>query len=174
MTSIQLLSDEMILLQSEMVTDMDKRETCELTLTDKRLIAVKKRGFFTKTIETNSFDLNQISVLAGKLRVDCIRDNGIYILRIGLKDQIKQYAFADNSKKTVNEWVNTIYKVLTGQESAETNDTPDPILAGVSYIAGALKGTVDTFKKSFGNAIQQTIEQVSFKCPYCGNEHVAS
>ena len=114
---------------------------------------------------------------------------GCYRLRVGFRTAIKDYSLGDNNKKTVNLWVNTIYKAITGQESPDVNDAPDGLLSGVNTIAGAIKGTVDVFKKSFGSVVQQAIEQVSYncpscghkvagfkgqkiRCPYCGNEHV--
>ncbi len=168
MANYELMSDEIILLQSQNAASEKSLGGSEIILTDKRIIFISK-GFFGKVKGVEYYPLDQISIFAGEPRIECIHETGIYQLRIGFKSAIKTFNIDDGSKKTINLWANTVYKALTGKDSPNLSAAPESFLSGVGVVADTLKGTIDTFKKSFGNKIQQVIEQVSCNCPSCGH-----
>ena len=100
MANYELMSDEIILLQSQNAASEKSLGGSEIILTDKRIIFISK-GFFGKVKGVEYYPLDQISIFAGEPRIECIHETGIYQLRIGFKSAIKTFNIDDGSKKTI-------------------------------------------------------------------------
>ncbi len=142
--------------------------TDELILTNLHLVLISK-GVFGNTKGIQTFPLNQIKVFDGQAQALLDRTGGgnpqldVYFLN-------GEESFKFQSKKEVLKWIANINKLVTGNE-ANANNSSSMAIPGAAYVAETLKGTMDTFKQTFGIKSKNTNEtdvKVVIKCNSCG------
>lgn len=171
MAKLNLLPNESIILKSESVMHggFMAAYTDELILTNQNIVYVSK-GIFGNTKNIKKFPVNQIKMyndepqaILGKNR------NGMPQLEIYFLNGHECFSFQSMGKKEVVQWINAICKLVTGNES--TNFPSGSAIPGTEYLADKLKGTVETFKNTFGiksNSIDGvSSEKVTKKCISC-------
>ena len=175
MAKFSLLPNESIILKTERVKHggMFAIYTDDLILTSQNLVVVCK-GTFGNTKDVVRYPLNQIKMNNGEPQALLgTAQNGTPQLEVYfLNGQQEAFGFQSMGKKEITQWINAICKAVTGHESSTMSTTSAFAIPGTKYLAETLKGTVDTFKDTFGIKSKQqgaepSAKRVSKKCISC-------
>lgn len=172
MAKYNLLPNESLILKSENVKHggMMASFSDELILTNLNIIHISK-GFFGNVKDVVRYPVNQIKIYNGEPQVILSKQQGgTNQLDIFFQNGQKSFEFQSSGKKEIIQWINAIYKLLTGKEySVATSAIP-----GTEYVAKTLKDTVDVFKNVFGIknktneiGLKTTSVKVTKKCISC-------
>lgn len=172
MVKINLMPNESIILKSENVMHggLMAGYTDELILTNQNIIHVKK-GVFGNTKNVKKYPVNQIKIFNGNPQAMLGKQrNGSSQLEIYFLNGHEYFGFQSLTKKEVVQWINAISHLVTGHGS-----TIVPFgfaIPGTKYLSETIKGTVDTFKNTFGIKSQiidngVSSENVTKKCISC-------
>ncbi|MFF2752483.1 hypothetical protein ACFVR1_01855 [Psychrobacillus sp. NPDC058041] len=172
MVKFNLMPNESIILKSENVMHggMIAAYTDELILTNQNIIHVKK-GMFGNTKNVKRYPVNQIKIFNGEPQAILGKQrNGSPQLEIYFLNGHECFGFQSLTKKEVVQWINAICKLVTGHES--TTVPPGFAIPGTEYLSETIKGTVDTFKNTFGIKSKKidngvSSEKVTKKCISC-------
>lgn len=172
MVKINLLPNESIILKSENVMHggLMAGYTDELILTNQNIIHVKK-GVFGNTKNVKKYPVNQIKLFNGNPQAMLGKQrNGSSQLEIYFLNGHEFFGFQSLNKKEVVQWINAISHLVTGHES--TTVPSGFAIPGTEYLSETIKGTVDTFKNTFGIKSQKidngvSSERVIKKCISC-------
>ena len=162
MSGYKLRSDETKILtctQARRCGD-DREQACvELTLTNRNLIYVW---------------LSRLKVLDGVVQAKYAEKNDLAVLDLFFATDEVSFVFETgdkySSRKLVAQWLDAISQVTTGLPSSQAAELRKTI-PSVEMLAGAIKGTLDVFAKTFtGKTVdsqENTEEQVTVKCIGC-------
>lgn len=144
--------------------------TDELILTDQSIIYINK-GIFKNTKSIQRFSINQIKIYDNKPQVILGKQfNGLPQLEIYFLNGQETFMFQSNGKNEIIKWIDSIYQLTTGH-SADINSRDRTVIPGVEFVAETLKGTIDTFKGSFGIKAEkdmfETKSRMLKKCISC-------
>jgi hypothetical protein len=168
--SYTLQPNEVLLLKEERVAHGGTFSsfTDELILTSVNLVLVKK-GMLGNTKRVLTFPLNQIKVhdrqaqaLAGQ------SSNGSSVLEVYFLSGQEEFRFSSGRKKVLA-WVAKVNQAVTGQESSPGAGDTGPALPGAEHVLGALQGTFNVLKGTFGSKPPVGAPVVvAGKCTACG------
>lgn len=168
---IPLLPNEAIIFRNDSVMHggIMAPYTDELVLTNMNVIYVKK-GIVGNVKRIQKFPLDQITMYNGEPQAILGKQhNGSPQLEIYfMNGQQENFAFQSGGKKKVNQWINEICKAVTGHESSAASKSGG--ILGAGYLAGTIKGTVDTFKGVLGAKPKEqapVVVPVTKKCISC-------
>ena len=186
MDKYNLLPDESIILKSESVFLGNKLG--ELILTNHNLTHIIEKGAFKKKYITSQYPLNQIKSYDGKASVTLGKSNTLEVHLINGNVAFRFYSddffTGKKMKKDCEQFASKINELVTG-EKIEYSNSDNRALPGTEFIAGTLKGTIDTFKGVFKTpAVEERIAKPCpsctaslsgvkgsvVKCPYCNTE----
>lgn len=172
MVKVNLMPNESIILKSTNVMHGGLMAVYadELILTNLNIIHVKK-GIFGNTKNVKKYPVNQIKIFNGQPQAMLGKQrNGSPQLEIYFLHGLECFGFQSLPKKEVVKWIKAISHLVTGQES--TTVPSGFAIPGTEYLSETIKGTVDTFKNTFGinskkidNGI--SFEMVTKKCISC-------
>jgi len=166
MDKYNLLPDESIILKSESVFLNNKLG--ELILTNHNLTHIIEKGAFKKKYITSQYPLNQIKVYDRKASVTLGKSNTLEIHLINGNVAFRFYSddffIGKKMKKESVQFASKINELVTGNK-IEFGNTGNSALPGSEFIAGALKGTIDTFRSAFQAPVVE--ETVAKTCPSC-------
>lgn len=150
----------------------------DLILTNKNVIWVKKNiAGFPKSFE--KYPLSELKIYDGKPQVGIVSKFGDYpALTFSFRDYEQSFKLILTQKIKAKEIITRINKMITNTASDVVEEKAIP---GTAFVAETLKGTINTFKKSFGikekeaacqcpscaATIRGIVGQV-IECPYCG------
>ena len=121
MAGYDLLPDEKVILQCNGNAYCQK-SMGDLTLTDKRLIFVKRGMLFGKVKGVDYYELDQVIITDGEPLIERVKVNlGAYIVRVGFTDRTVDFNIDYASSKSASQWADMIYRVLTGREPPKKN-----------------------------------------------------
>lgn len=172
MVKVNLMPNESIIRTSRNVVHggLMAVYTDELILTNQNIIHVKK-GVFGNTKNVKKYPVNQIKIFNGQPQAILGKQrNGTPQLEIYFLNGLECFGFQSLAKKEVVQWINAISNLVTGHES---NTVPSVFaIPGTEYLSETIKGTVDTFKNTFGINTKKTdnsvpSEMVTKKCISC-------
>lgn len=180
MSAYSIQPGEVIVLREETAYDHRKSKSNlhrgELLLTTKAIVFSKK-SLFGKNIDCEVFSLKNIQMFDDNPQAKVYSAFGYYDLEVYMTngDILKFGIGVGSSKNSAIEWVNAIYKVITGHEYMEY-DKSSYAIPGVQMLADYASGTVDVLKKSLGLKGQapefgfkrQKPEMVVKYCHNCG------
>lgn len=167
-----LLPNESVIIKSESVMHggFMSAYTDELILTNLNVVYISK-GMFGNVKGVQKFPVSQIKQYNGEPQAILGKQqNGMPQLEIYfVNGQQENFAFQSSGKKEVNQWINEICKLITGHESSNASSSKISAIPGTKFLAETLKGTVDTFKSSFGikSKAQASEVPVTKKCISC-------
>lgn len=192
-----LAPDEALIVKSESVTYVEglKRTACELVLTNKNIILIKK-GMMGKAKDVNYFPVAGIKTYNGQAQALFSQSFGTAPkLEVNFIDGIVAVEFL--SKKEALNWVNKINILLTGNPADDSQSISGAPLTGalepLADAVGGIKQMLGLKSKSVqsdspSGAIrprQQVVayctscgasisglESSAVKCEYCGNEQM--
>lgn len=171
MVNYKLQPNESIILKSDsiMYGGIMSGYTDELILTNQNIIHISK-GLFNKVKSVQKFSVNQIKIVDQQPQVfRHKRNNGNYQLEIHLRNRVEVFGFIHTNKKEIVQWINAIFKLLTGETSNITNTYNIP---GMDVLSEKIKETADTLKNTFGinfnkPSSKNASERVTKKCIAC-------
>jgi hypothetical protein len=174
MANYNLQPNEAFILSSEHV--YSGKSSGELILTNLNLIfLIEKRGMFKTTYIPQIYPVNQIKVFNGKAQVVAGKNGNIDIFFINGQESFR---FGDDGalfggkkgEKEAAKWVAAVNQLITGQ-ATEIDLSGNTALSGTEFIAGSIKGTLDTFKGALGIKTKddnKLPEKIATKCSACG------
>ena len=170
--------NEAVIMKTDNISRDDgfKSYIYELTLTNLNLILVKKGAWREKVLDVLYFPVNSIRSYDGKASIILSKDKMYPKMEIHFQSGVEVISF--EKRKEAELWVDNINRLLTGGELVP-NNADNNAIPGTEFVAGTLKGTIDTFKGVFGiksnsTAIVATEEAVIPEriviCDYCGEK----
>ena len=166
MEKYNLLPDESILLKSENVYLGNK--VGELVLTNYNLMHIITKGVVKTKYITQVYAINEIKHYDGKAQVALGKSNtlDIYFVngQVSFKFCSDDFFSGKKMKKDCELFASKINELVTG-EKVEFGSGDNRALPGTEFIAGTLKGTIDTFKGVFSTPVVE--EKVAKPCPSC-------
>jgi len=164
----QLQPNEVVLLKDERIAyNNSGMLTDELILTNLNLIHVQKSAFFERIKRVQVFPLNQIKVFNGQVWAVPGGSKNIPSLEIDfVNGNHEVFSFGGENKKKIPLWISKINMAVTGNEIPVPNGS-EWTIPGAGLVAGALKGTVDVFKKQFATPPPAPVS-VATNCTGCG------
>ena len=188
MKDIILQPNESIILQADNVSsDNSPKGMNELTLTNRRIVHVKRSGF-GKVKELRDIPLSQIKIVNGEVQTFFIKGGWDKNdkLQIIMKDGVEIFTFAPHSKKDIYEWINNISIVLTGRQAASIANQKVSSIPYMDDIADSLSAGFGSIKSAFVKETQPTVitrrcigchapingaKGQTVKCAYCDTEN---
>jgi len=166
MDKYNLLPDESIILKCESVFLGNKLG--ELILTNYYLTHIIEKGAFKKKYVVQQYSLNQIKVYDGKAQIALGKSNTLDVYLINSNVSFRFYSddffSGKKMKKDCEQFASKINELVTG-EIIEYGNSDNRALPGTEFLAGTLKGTIDTFKGVFNTPPVE--EKVAKPCPSC-------
>ena len=171
MSKYNLQPNESIVMKSDRVlrAGLMTSYTDELILTNLNVILISK-GVFGNTKNIQRYPINQIKVFNEQVQAKLGKQrSGLPQLEIYFINGQELFGF-ENKKEVIN-WIKNISKLLTGK-SVDIDLGPHKTIPGTEFVAEALKGTLDTFKSTFGIQLKKTSkvvgsEKITKNCISC-------
>lgn len=170
MSKYELQSNESVILKQDRILHggVMASFTDELILTNINIVLISK-GVFGNTKRIQTFPLNQIKIFDGQAQALLGKTGGGYP-QLDVYFFNGQESFGFESKREALKWVSNINKLVTGND-VKSNTTSNMAVPGSAYVAETIKGTVDTFKETFGfksKSNKEMDEKTVTKCKSCG------
>ena len=159
MIDLKLGNDEGIMLESECATWIANEEInlSSLILTNKNIYCVYKKsnGLFAKsTTECITKPLSEIKIINGQPLVERVKGDDGPTLQIQFMDSRDRFYFDEKAGRTTDQWVNEIYKIITGSVAPTRQNE------AISNAKGAFSGITAGLKKAADSAIQNASDSV--------------
>lgn len=169
MNELPLQQNESVILQANGVCPVgDKNGFRELNLTNLRIIMIKRGGWGNKVKDMRDFPIRQIKIVNGTAQVFYIKRpsrDADDQLQIHLQNgKVEAFEFDGSARKEINNWINNINILLTGNSAMGTKQPQTSFgIPVVDELAGTVASTLGTFKSALGKGPVQ----VSIKCAGC-------
>lgn len=169
MSKLDLNPNESIILQSKNVASgkILAVHTDELILTNQNVIHISK-GVLGNTKSIRKFPVNQIKTYNGEPQVILGKDrNSLPRLELYFLSGQENFCFQSLRKKEAKQWVNAIYKLMTGNETVKASW--ESAIPGSEFLAKKIKGTMDAFKDTLADNSNRVVssKKVTQKCGSC-------